>query len=297
MRAPESDAIRLHEDVTLFREAVNFTAAETGFVPRLIEKDYFCSVLLQYLAPAGGGLVFKGGTCLAKVHAGFYRLSEDLDFVIPTPVDVSRADRRRRAVQSKDAIVKIKERLSGLRVITALTGANDSTQYSAVIGYASLLGREEEAIRIEVGLREPLLRPAMRGEARTLLLDPISGSPLLPVVPVKCLSRQEAMAEKLRAALSRRDVAIRDFYDIDHAVRRLGLRLHEPELLELVREKLAVRGNEPLDVSAARLAELRPQLGSQLEAVLRPRDFAEFNLERALATVVEVASALGPEAP
>lgn len=292
MTVPEQVPLRLTEDPALFREAVNFTAAETGFAPRLIEKDYFCSVLLQHLAAAGADLVFKGGTCLAKVHAGFYRLSEDLDFAIDSPVDAPRADRSRRAAKSKDAVVKIGKRLSGFRVITPLTGANDSTQYAAVIGYTSLLGPQEEAIKIEVGLREPLLTPVMRGEARTLLLDPISGSPLVAPFPMPCLSREEVMAEKLRAALSRREAVIRDFYDIDHAIRRLGLRVQDPELVRLVGEKLAVPGNEPVDVSAARLAALKPQLESQLKPVLRDRDFAEFDLERAFATVAEVAAAL-----
>ena len=293
MSVPEPVPIRPHEDPALFREAVTFTAAETGFVPRVIEKDYYCTVLLEYLAAAGAGLVFRGGTCLAKVHAGFYRLSEGLDFVIPTPVDASRADRSRRAAASKDAVARIAKQVPGLRAITALTGANDSTQYNAAIGYTSLLGRQEETIKIEVGLREPLLMPAIWGEARTLLLDPISGSPLVPAFPVPCLSRDEAMAEKLRAALNRREAAIRDFYDIDHAVRRLGLRPQGPALIGLVRKKLAVARNEPVDVTAARLAALRQQLESQLKAVLRARDFAEFDLERAFATVAGVAAALG----
>lgn len=43
----EASPLRLHEDPSLFREAVNFTAAETGFTSRLVEKDYFCSVLLD----------------------------------------------------------------------------------------------------------------------------------------------------------------------------------------------------------------------------------------------------------
>ena len=293
MTVPEAAPIRLHEDPALFREAVNYTAAATGFVPRLIEKDYFCTVLLQHLAEAGGGLVFKGGTCLAKVHAEFYRLSEDLDFAIPTPVDASRVERRRRVAESKAAIAAIGELLPGLRVLTALTGANDSTQYAAVIGYASLLSRQEESIKIEVGLREPLLTPAVPGEARTLLHDPISGSPLVTALIVPCLSRAEAMAEKLRAALSRREAAIRDYYDIDHAVRRQGIEVLEPELIGLLRKKLAVAGNNPVDVSPARLAALRPQLESQLKAVLRARDFGEFDLDRAFATLAKVAAELG----
>ena len=50
--------IRLHEeDPVLLREAIRFTSAETGFSPRLIEKDYFCSVVLEYLAASGAGIV------------------------------------------------------------------------------------------------------------------------------------------------------------------------------------------------------------------------------------------------
>jgi predicted nucleotidyltransferase component of viral defense system len=283
----------LHEDPALFREAVNFTAAQTRFASRLIEKDYFCSVILQHLAAASPELIFKGGTCLAKVHVGFYRMSEDLDFVIPMPVDASRTDRSRRATKSKGVVAAIGKQLSGLRVITALTGANDSSQYTSIIGYTSLIGPQEETIKIEVGLREPLLLAAVRGEVKTLLLDPISGSPLAPTLLVPCLSRDEAMAEKLRAALTRREAAIRDFYDVDHAVRRLGVRVRDPELVELLREKLAIPGNEPVDVSANRLAALKPQVESQLKPVLRAADFVEFDLERAFATVAEVAAALG----
>ena len=39
--------IRWHEtDPTLLLEAIRFTATLTGFLPRLVEKDYFCSVIL-----------------------------------------------------------------------------------------------------------------------------------------------------------------------------------------------------------------------------------------------------------
>lgn len=96
-------AIRLHnENPALFQEAIRFTAAETGFTPRLIEKDYYCSVLLEDLAALGPPLIFKGGTLLAKVHAGFYRLSEDLDFS-PSVTEPSpeRAARRGRVGQSQ----------------------------------------------------------------------------------------------------------------------------------------------------------------------------------------------------
>ena len=90
---PEPARLRWHEDPEAFRDLLTLTAARAGFLVRLVEKDYFCSVILEALAETDVPLIFKGGTCLAKVHSGFFRLSEDLDFSIPTPVDVSRAER------------------------------------------------------------------------------------------------------------------------------------------------------------------------------------------------------------
>ena len=228
------------------------------FEPKVLEdlmrlfKDYFCSVILERLEAATADLVFRGGTCLAKVHVGFYRLSEDLDFLIPTPVTASRAERSRRVAGLKDEVAALARELPGLRVTAPLTGANDSTQYAATLGYHSMLGSGEESVKIEVGLREPLLTPSVRVEAQTLLLDPVSGTPLVSPLPVTCLSRSEAMAEKLRAALSRREAAVRDFYDVDHAVRLLEFQVRDTTLIELVKRKLAIPGNEPVDVSANR---------------------------------------------
>lgn len=53
--------IRWHaDDPDLLAEAIAFTARQTGFNPRLVEKDYFCSVVLEHLAASDvrhGGLV------------------------------------------------------------------------------------------------------------------------------------------------------------------------------------------------------------------------------------------------
>jgi len=290
MSRPESVSIRFHEDPGLFREAVNFTAAETSFSPRLIEKDYFCTVLLSYLMTADAALVFKGGTCLAKVHAEFYRLSEDLDFVIPMPADASRSQRSAQMPGLKKAVHSLERRLPIFRVTQAMTGSNSSKQYIASAQYTSLLSRQDDTIKIEVALREPLLTPAVDGPARTLLLDPVSGRPMLKPVVLRCISRMEAFAEKFRAALSRREAAIRDFYDLDHAVRKLGLQPHEAQLVALVKQKLAVPGNEPADMAEPRLAALRRQLEPHLKPVLRDSDFAEFDLDRAFQIASEMAA-------
>src|SRR3990172_1876642 len=123
MSKPELPAIRFHEDSDLFQESVRFTAAQTAVAPRLSEKDYFCTVLLAYLAEAAGDdMVFKGGTCLAKVHADLYRLSEDLDFAIPTSVEASRSERRKRVAAVKEALAGLSKRLPSFRVVGLLKG-------------------------------------------------------------------------------------------------------------------------------------------------------------------------------
>jgi hypothetical protein len=62
------------------------------------------------------------------------------------------------------------------------------------------------------------------------------------------------------------------------------------ELIGLVRQRLAVPGNEPVDVSANRLAALRQKLGSQLQPVLRAADFADFDMERVFQVVAATAA-------
>lgn len=284
--------IRLHEDVVFFQEALNFTAAQTGFSSRLIEKDYFCTVLLAHLAAADTPVVFKGGTCLAKVHAEFYRLSEDLDFVIPMPETSSRSQRSLQAAGLKKTFASVPRGLSVFRVAEPFRGFSQSRQYTGSVGYASLTSNTEERIKIEVGLREPLITRAVAGSARTLLLDPVSGDALVPPVTLTCISTTEAFAEKFRAALTRREIAIRDFYDIDYAVTKLGIEPLDAEFARMVAQKLAVSGNDPIDISEEHLSQLQGQLNTRLRSVLRQRDFEEFDLDRAISTIVEMARKL-----
>lgn len=287
--------MNLHEDAAFFQAAVNFTARETSFSPRLVEKDYFCSLLLALLARPGDTVVFKGGTCLAKVHTGFYRLSEDLDFVIPVALSASRSERRALSAPFKALVAGIPGRFGTFRMVQPLVGANNSTQYIAVMAYTSLVSGQEETIKIELGQREPLLKPTIFGEARTILLNPVSGKPAMAAIATPCISYGEAMAEKLRAALSRREAAIRDFYDIDYAVRKSAFQPQEREMAALVCEKLAVPGNEPMNVAPERLKDLRTQLDAQLKPVLRTRDYAEFDLDRAFGIVSDAASGIKAE--
>jgi predicted nucleotidyltransferase component of viral defense system len=281
-----------HDDLLRFRESVRVTQNREQFIPRLIEKDYFCTLLLEFFSAEEPQLVFKGGTCLAKVHAGFYRLSEDLDFAIPVSCSAGRSQRKNAVKGLKQAMDILVSRMPFLRFITPLTGANNSTQYNAVIGYTSLLSGDNDIIKVEVALREPLIEPADKHPARTLLIDPVSREPLMAPVSLACISFTESFAEKIRAALTRREAAIRDFYDIDYAVRRLRLQTDDARMLALVKQKLAVPDTPEPDLSDSRLGLLTNQVQTQLRPVLRQNDFEEFDLVRAVGIVRNTVAAL-----
>ena len=282
-----------HEDVDLFRDALSFTQSETGFSGHLVEKDYYCSLLLQDLLSARvPDLAFKGGTSLAKVHGDFYRLSEDLNFGISTPADAPRRDRSKRVDVLKGYFAKLPSRVPCFRVVDLLQGYNKSAQYSGRVSYPSSITGQDESVKVKISVREPIVEPVERLPARTLLVDPFRQTPVVETIVIPVLSCREAYAEKLRAALTRRDPAVRDFYDADYAFRTKRIRRTDPKLIDLVRQKLAIPGNERIDVSDDKLENLRRQVDVQLRPVLRERDFGEFDLDRAFETVKRFAAPL-----
>ncbi|MEI6971830.1 MAG: nucleotidyl transferase AbiEii/AbiGii toxin family protein [bacterium] len=280
-------------DEELFRQAVERTARDNGFGGDLIEKDVFCSVVLAVLsADMPESVVFKGGTCLSKVYTDFYRLSEDLDFSIPVPMESSRAERRRLMEPVKVLCDSFPVRCPQLAVLDPIRGANQSTQYIQTLGYQSRITGKTAQIKVEFGLREPALLTPRVEPANTLLVSPLTGRPVFPAFPVRVMALKEVWGEKVRAALCRREPAIRDFFDLEYALRTNQLDLSAPDLIALVGRKLAVPGNGPLQLSEERLAELRRQMQTDLRPVLRTHDFEQFDLDRIWPALVALADRL-----
>ncbi|MFC1620611.1 nucleotidyl transferase AbiEii/AbiGii toxin family protein [Candidatus Neomarinimicrobiota bacterium] len=281
------------DDPDILREALSYSEADTGFTAGLIEKDFYCSVILQYLFQDATPLVFKGGTCLGKVYSDFYRLSEDLDFVIPMAIDSKLSERRTKIGLIKELFNELPSKLPGITIAQEFSGHNNSRQYIGTLEYESVVMETKSTIKLEVSLREPLLQAPLQGTARTLLTYPFtSPATYYPPVSVKAIAKEEAYTEKVRAALTRREPAIRDFFDLFHASRELGLDLLTPEFISMVKEKLKVPGNEQVDVSPEHKRELARQLEGQLRPVLRPDDFEKFDLDDAFQLVCDIAEAL-----
>ena len=237
-------------------------------------------------------VVFKGGTCLSKVCTEFCRLSEDLDFAIPLPLDARRSVRRKQIDPIKRVCGSLAKEIQGILELEPLSGANVSKQYVGTWGYRSVISGGVERVKLEFGLREPGLFPAEDRNANTLLQNAVTGVDLVNAFRIKVMAMPEIWAEKARAALTRLEPAIRDFFDLDYAIQREKLDPLEPEFLELVRRKLAVPGNEPMDISDAKCRELEKQVEAQLRPVLREDDFRQFFLERVFSIVRQIVDAI-----
>ncbi len=76
--------MKLHENKTLFRQAVQFTADQMKIPAIYVEKDYWITYALFTIFnnEIGKDTVFKGGTALSKCYNMIERFSEDIDLVV-----------------------------------------------------------------------------------------------------------------------------------------------------------------------------------------------------------------------
>jgi predicted nucleotidyltransferase component of viral defense system len=72
--------MKLHENKTLFRQAVQFTADQIKIAAIYVEKDYWVTYTLFTIFnnEIGKDTVFKGGTALSKCYNMIERFSEDI---------------------------------------------------------------------------------------------------------------------------------------------------------------------------------------------------------------------------
>ncbi len=270
-----------------FTAAVEYTAGQHAFSTNLIEKDYLCSLVLIYLYQQESPLIFKGGTLLAKAHADFYRLSEDLDFTIPIPYNATRRERSRAIKEVKSFLNNICEELPIFTITKPLTGSNESRQYNMELGYQSALNSSKGKILVEIGLRSELSRPPTQTNAKTLLKDPFLNSNKVADFQIRCLTVKEAYAEKIRAALTRRKLAIRDFFDLDHALKDNIIDFNNDELTDLVRIKLSNEALSPSLIDKNELLKLHKKIDTELTPTLASNKANQFDLNKIIKNLLD----------
>jgi len=272
------------------KDIIPAIAGKMKFRPAIVEKDYYLTVILNNIETMlTDKIVFKGGTLLNKAHLNYHRLSEDLDFTY-------NAEFTARSQRSK-AITPIREKMPSFLKALGLTsdkpqgeGFNNSTQYVFKVKYPSVLMVKDDMLKIEISLRQPPIDTPIKTEIKHFYQDPFTGEDLFPSRKVLSLSWKEAVAEKLKAAISRKDVAIRDYYDLWY-IAEFGFDFYDKNFIKLFKRKVADEGyagdyKENFGLSADKISFLRKQIDDLLKPVIRSGE--EFNLDKVLERFNEI---------
>jgi predicted nucleotidyltransferase component of viral defense system len=269
-------------DLELLADLCREVAATESVQPFAVEKDFYLTRLIWALAQEiGDRLLLKGGTLLSKVDLGYRRMSEDVDLVIagvPT----------RHGGINAAATNPVRDALRRLVPVVGLRPENHNGESSDrgarviwTLKYDSSFG--PQSIDVEVAIR-PVLRPPRRAPLKQLLNDPLAGD--YSEAYCWALGADEARAEKVRAAFTRRE--IRDYYDLDQLLAAGNDFTSEP-FRALVDEKLAelqapLLSDQPdsFGMTSAQQRQLKTQTRKGLQAVVRA-DAEPFDLDAMLA--------------
>jgi len=221
------------------------TAAIERVQPWTVEKDFYLTRLIWALAQIhGADLLLKGGTCLYKVDLGYRRMSEDIDLTLPGQPS---------EYQSLN-VGPINKVASSLRELGAEVGVElvnfDGERFersSHAIWEAryrsAFLPHEKAVITVEAAIRPLHLEPR---KERLRQLIPYELAPGYEDAFSWALAFSEVRAEKVRAAFTREEPAIRDFYDLGILLENHA-DMGSPEFRVLVNNKLAEINTRPLE--------------------------------------------------
>jgi len=216
--------------------------------PDLTEKDFRLHLMLDAMSKdefLRENLLFKGGTCLLKAYLGYYRFSEDLDFTWRDPLVRKIRSKSAAARQCSRLIDDIIDRLARLSANSELEFSGDKRNPKEVrigsggrmatffLRYPSEMLGSVSVLKVEVNFIEDVLfGPSMRRlgsfidglEAKELRFlyrdwwDRYSGAVTFP-----CYDLKEIIAEKARAAITRKGFNARDLIDLYYIESRTGL--------------------------------------------------------------------------
>lgn len=259
-------------------------AQKYNFRFEIIEKDYYLTLILNNVeSHLSDKIVFKGGTLLNKIHLNYHRLSEDIDFTYLDPEGLGARSKRSRV------ITPIREKMPGLLKLLELKsekpegeGFNNSTQYVFNISYASFITGKDENIKLEISLRQIPLDKPVHNVITHFYKDPFTGEDLIPKSKILSLSLNEAVAEKLKAAITRRDVAIRDYYDLWY-IAESKFDFKDRRFLSIFKKKLEdeeYKGDysQNFGLEQKTIELLRRQIETELIPVIRVGE--SFNLDK-----------------
>lgn len=235
------------ENTTNLKEEIRRLSIETKFSQDLLEKDYYLTQILHKISEKKiKDLIFKGGTCLNKCYLGFYRLSEDLDFIYNIDIkNQSKAQVKKIIDNLRRELLKILDELGlqtnkelgkGWKMLT-------SKEKPKIVGleitanYNSLINNLLQKIKLEISFRKKLINPTKTKAIHHEFINALSQPILKKDIEIEVIDLSENFAEKFRALLTRKNIAIRDIYDIHFILKNKILEINE-EIIKLILIKI-----------------------------------------------------------
>ncbi len=182
-----------------------------GFDAYKLEKDFLLTVILIFIWRHYKELVFKGWTCLNKIYLDYFRLSEDLDFVVINTWN--RTERKAILEEYKQRLTKDLAIL-WLEITDQRTKYNEDRQWIFNFSYISLIDNSPQNIQIDITMKEKLeIEPASK-HIKSIFISKTMEENIFVEHTITCMEFDEIVAEKTRASLTRTQPAIRDFFDV-----------------------------------------------------------------------------------
>ncbi|MCK4360012.1 MAG: nucleotidyl transferase AbiEii/AbiGii toxin family protein [Candidatus Cloacimonetes bacterium] len=227
----------------LLKDIIPAIAKKYKFRPIIVEKDFYMTIILNSIeSHFSNKLIFKGGSLLNKIYFDYQKLSEDLDFTLLIKDELNSRSKRSKA------IAPIRENMRSFLSYLDLTsnnpegeGFNNSTQYIFNILFSSFISGKNENLKLEISLSQFPIDKPVYNVIKHFYKNPFTNEDLIPENKILSLSLTEAVAEKLKAAITRKDLAIRDYYDLWHIVKS-GFDFYNKKFLNIFKKKLEGEG-------------------------------------------------------
>lgn len=201
-----------------------------------LEKDFLLTLILIKFWEKYPELIFKWWTCLNKMYFPYFRLSEDLDFVINTD-DLWQTSRKKFL---KDYENKFVEDLN----ILWITLTEERTKFDSYrvamfnFEYKSVINNSIQNIKLDISIKNNLYLKPIPKKIQSLFVDKVLEESIFWEHIINCIDLKEAVSEKIRAWLTRSTPAIRDFFDIWYIKNNSNFNFQDEELLKLINIKL-----------------------------------------------------------
>ncbi|MBV6647022.1 MAG: nucleotidyl transferase AbiEii/AbiGii toxin family protein [Cyclobacteriaceae bacterium] len=182
---------------------------KAGVRPQQIEKDYVITWVLWGISQntlLKENLIFKGGTCLKKIHIADYRFSEDMDFTLKND-DISDEE----IYENLSEVFGLIFRETRMRIRIDETSKEihvASESIKCYVDYVGPLGGNGDHVKLDITRGEQLEFDPIRGLVIQNYSD-IEGD-----IAIQSYCLEEVVIEKMAALMGRTEP--RDLYDFDY---------------------------------------------------------------------------------